>query len=122
MRYCFDNMFNGCTSLITAPVLPATELADGCYSGMFYGCGSLTVAPELPATTLAENCYSSMFSGCTSLNRITCLATDISASCTDYWVNNVSSTGTFIKHPDMNDWATGGGGIPEGWTVVDAEI
>jgi hypothetical protein len=30
---------------------------------MFYGCSSLTTAPELPATTLANNCYQNMFYG-----------------------------------------------------------
>jgi len=65
--YCYESMFNGCTSLTTAPELPATTLAQGCYSSMFVGCTSLTTAPELPATTLAQGCYSSMFGGCTSL-------------------------------------------------------
>ena len=37
---------------------------------MFNGCTSLTTAPELPATTLDTNCYSYMFNGCTSLKRI----------------------------------------------------
>ena len=61
-----------------------------------------------------------MFNGCTSINKITCLATDISAtSCTENWLPNVSSTGTFIKNPDMNDWTTGVSGIPDGWTVED---
>ena len=65
--YCFAYMFKGCTSLTTAPELPATTLADGCYDGMFYGCTNLTTAPELPATTLAERCYHSMFLDCTNL-------------------------------------------------------
>ena len=34
---------------------------------MFYGCTSLTTAPSLPATTLANNCYMNMFYGCRSL-------------------------------------------------------
>ena len=55
--YCYYNMFNDCTSLTTAPDLPATTLASSCYGGMFYGCTSLTTAPELPATTLAGYCY-----------------------------------------------------------------
>jgi hypothetical protein len=120
---CYGNMFYGCTSLTTAPELPATTLAQSCYNTMFRDCTSLTTAPELPATTLAQSCYARMFEGCTSLNYIKCLATDISAnSCTSGWVNNVSSTGTFIKHLDMNSWTTGTGGIPEGWEVVDAEL
>ena len=64
---CYFNMFDSCTSLTQAPELPATTLAGGCYSNMFYDCTSLKTAPELPATTLANNCYSYMFSGCSSL-------------------------------------------------------
>ena len=118
---CYSHMFEGCTSLITAPALPATTLANYCYSLMFYGCSSLTVAPELLATTLMPNCYGHMFEGCKSLNYIKCLATDISAiSCTDYWVSNVASTGTFVKASSMTSWTTGASGIPNNWTVQDA--
>ena len=64
---CYGNMFKGCTSLISAPELPATTLSKSCYSYMFDGCTALTQAPALPATTLADYCYSNMFKGCTSL-------------------------------------------------------
>lgn len=64
---CYAHMFSGCTSLTTAPDLPATTLAASCYASMFKGCTSLTVAPALPATTLPSTCYHSMFYGCTSL-------------------------------------------------------
>ena len=67
---CYIAMFWGCTSLTTAPTLPATTLVEGCYSSMFRGCTSLTTAPTLPATTLADNCYSSMFWGCTKLTNV----------------------------------------------------
>ena len=60
-------MFQGCTSLTTAPELPATTLTTNCYQSMFDGCTSLTVVPELPATTLAQGCYATMFQGCTNL-------------------------------------------------------
>jgi hypothetical protein len=103
--------------------LPTITLNDYCYSYMFYMCTSLTTAPELPAATLAKECYYSMFENCANLNYVKCLATDISAEyCTVYWIWNVSSNGTFVKHPDMNDWITNYAGIPEGWTVVDAEL
>ena len=42
-----------------------------CYDGMFYGCTSLTTAPALPATTLANYCYNSMFQGCTKIKLST---------------------------------------------------
>lgn len=59
-RCCFG-MFYGCTNLISAPLLPATTLADYCYDEMFRGCTSLTSAPELTAMTLADKCYYEMF-------------------------------------------------------------
>ena len=79
-RYCYANMFTGCTSLTLAPQLPATTLADYCYNAMFNGCTALTQAPVLPALSLTYNnngvktnyagCYSRMFYGCRNLNRV----------------------------------------------------
>ena len=119
-NFCYNNMFQGCTSLTTAPVLPATTLNYGCYGSMFWNCTSLTTAPALPATTLAPNCYSYMFRDCTRLNYIKCLITNISTSgYTDEWVKDVASTGTFVKNPSAT-WPSGINGIPTGWTVQDA--
>ena len=82
---CYANMFNGCTSLTSAPALPATTLADYCYYNMFQGCTSLTSAPELPATTLAVYCYYHMFQGCTSLTSAPELpATTLASNCYNY--------------------------------------
>ena len=118
---CYIYMFSKCTSLKTTPKLPATTLTTECYSYMFRGCTSLTTAPELPATTLANNCYRNMFYGCNKLNYIKMLATDISATeCLSSWVYGVSSTGTFVKDPNMTSLLTGTSGIPNGWTVQDA--
>ena len=61
-------MFDSCTALTAAPVLPATTLANNCYYDMFYGCSNLSSAPSiLPATTLMSMCYYQMFRGCASL-------------------------------------------------------
>jgi hypothetical protein len=62
-------MFKGCSKLVQAPQLPATQLAEGCYAGMFEGCTKLTKAPELPATKLYEDCYLNMFANCTHLTQ-----------------------------------------------------
>ena len=149
-RYCCTGMFNGCTSLVTASALPATKLADDCYydmfsgcsklttaptelpatklfyecyRGMFSGCKALTTAPTLPATTLATSCYSRMFSGCTSLNEVTVYAEDISASgCTDYWLSNVASSGTFNNIGFAPFETDSVNGIPTGWTEVKPSI
>ena len=83
--YCYNSMFQGCTSLTAAPSLPATTLANNCYNSMFQGCTSLTAAPSLPATTLANNCYNSMFQGCTSLTAAPSLpATTLNTNCYYY--------------------------------------
>ena len=86
---------------------------------MFENCTSLKTAPVLPAPTLEIASYQRMFYNCSSLNYIKMLATDINAdACLSDWVDNVASTGTFIKHPNtifpMVD------GIPDGWTVETA--
>ena len=85
---------------------------------MFYGCTSLTTAPELPATTLESYCYYCMFNGCTSLNYIKCLAVNgIDPNNSTYnWVSGVASIGTFVKDSKAN-WPTGTNGIPEGWAI-----
>ena len=117
---CYQKMFYGCTSLTTAPELPATTLAQRCYSSMFQGCTSLTTAPELPAEELVNYCYEGMFFGCTSLNYIKMLAPSaLATNCLVGWVSGVASSGTFVKHPDA-DLPTGANGIPEGWTVETA--
>ena len=117
---CYQNMFAGCTSLTTAPELPATTLAESCYSQMFYNCTSLMTAPILPATILEYYCYQEMFYGCINLNYIKMLATNIYVTCLNDWVSGVSSTGTFVKDPNMTSLPTGNSGIPIGWTVQDA--
>ena len=81
-NYCYANMFQNCTSLTTAPELPATELGQYCYNYMFNGCSSLTSAPELPATTLLTYCYANMFQNCTSLTTAPTLpATTLAINC-----------------------------------------
>lgn len=65
---CYEGMFNGCTSLIKAPVLPATTVAASSYKSMFEECTALTTPPSsLSATTLGAEAYSRMFASCSSL-------------------------------------------------------
>lgn len=97
--YCYQGMFRGCTSLITAPKLPATTLANNCYYMMFYNCLSLTTAPELPATKLESYCYYNMFFGCRSLTTPPKLpATSLAISCYYGMFYNASS---LITAPEL---------------------
>ena len=91
-RYCYNSMFDSCASLIQAPDLTATTLADHCYYAMFSNCASLTQSPELPATTLADYCYKSMFNGCASLTQAPELrATTLADYCYDSMFQHCTS-------------------------------
>ena len=89
---------------------------------MFQDCTSLTTAPVLPAETLVRNCYSYMFKNCTSLNYIKAMfKTAPDAWMTPYWVENVATSGTFVKNSAAtwtNTFSTSA--IPTGWTVQTA--
>jgi hypothetical protein len=117
---CYANMFQYCTSLTSAPALPATTLAESCYTSMFSGCTSLTTAPALPATTLAGYCYSSMFGGCTQLSSIeVAFNAWTPTNATGNWLFRVAASGTFTCPAALPD-VRGASNIPEGWTKVDA--
>lgn len=79
----------------------------------------------LPINTITKFSCNYMFYGCSRFNGLTCLATTIetagSATGTSRWLRGVSPTGTFVKHPDAN-WPTGDSGIPNNWTVIDAQL
>lgn len=128
--YTFNGLFENCGSHLTSVEnlrMPATTLQKGCYYRMFYGCTAITRAPELPAETLATYCYHQMFSGCSSLNYIKALFTsDLGETESTYkkythnWVNGVSSTGTFVRNPNIPQANLSIGtahGVPSGWTV-----
>jgi hypothetical protein len=119
---CYQYMFYGCTSLTTAPtILPATTLAQSCYNSMFSGCSNLTTAPELPATTLVNYCYSAMFYGCSKLNYVKALFTTTpSDTYTQMWLQNVSSTGTFVKNSAATWTNRGVNAVPTRWTIETA--
>ena len=142
---CYREMFRNCTSLTSAPDLPAETAADGCYWNMFRlctglktadinlaattlgadscrelfrQCGNLTSVPIFRASTLAARCYQQMLANCSNLGSITCLATNIDASnCLLNWMQSIKSKGTFYKSSAMNSFAAGSNGIPSGWTV-----
>ena len=76
----------------------------------------LTPLLILPATKLANYSYYYMFQNCSSLNKITMLATDISASsCLYKWVDGVALSGTFIKNAAMTSLPNGINGMYTKW-------
>ena len=99
-EYCYTAMFWDCTSLTDAPELHATTLAQACYGCMFAGCTSLRKAPELPATTLAHSCYASMFARCSGLTKAPELpATELAKQCYYTMFNNCTGLTTAPELP-----------------------
>lgn len=96
-----SHFFKGNTGLTEV-----TEIAFGVNSDVSFGAYALT----------------ELFSECTSLAKIKCLLEPYPGrEITSDWLNGVSPTGTFVKHPDAT-WSSGPNGIPDGWTVEDADI
>jgi len=103
-------------SLVDSTCKLLTIPCDFCFRTPFGSCTSLTSAPALPATTLAAYCYQYMFLGCTKLSSIEVSFT--SWSQTTNWVTNVASSGTFTKPTALAE-EYGTNRIPTGWTVVN---
>ena len=115
--YCYQRMFNGCKSLVTAPELPVTTLKPYCYYYMFKDCTSLVRAPYLPASQLVNGCYDSMFYNCSKLSYIKAGFLKGSSGALSDWVYNVSATGVYEKPVSSDFNERGASGIPEGWTI-----
>ena len=102
-------MFSNCSSLTTAPALPATTLANSCYYQMFSGCKALTTTPALPATTLTDWCYRDMFQGCSSLTSCDYVikeGTTFASNCYNNMYGNTGLIPEYVKQIDFTDEAT----------------
>ena len=85
---------------------------------LFDGCTSLVNAPELPATVLVDYCYQNMFNECTKLNYIKVNFSSWVDNTTNNWVAGVSSTGVFNAPSDL-PVIVGDSNVPTGWTVTN---
>ena len=117
--YCYRWMFNGCTNMVNPPILKATNLAYGCYERMFESCTSLVNAPELPATVLPEMCYAYMFLNCSNLSYIKIYAINRESNSLDSWVSGVAPTGVFVKQHGVTYPIDSIDGVPIGWTIYE---
>lgn len=94
------------------------QVFDACFSN----CSKITSADLAFNGALGKMALRGAFSGCTSLSHVKCLATSFyddgtAANGSLYnWLNNVSSTGTFIQASGVT-WPRGKSGIPDNWTI-----
>ena len=123
--FTFNSLFYDCSSLTSAPSLPATVLRSGCYYAMFMRCSSLTSAPSLPATVLpTTNCCQRMFQSCSSLAEVRVAFSAWNGNATTNWLSGVAATGTFYCPTALGTDATitrGTNYCPTGWTVVNTD-
>ena len=122
----FSGLFAGNATLIDASelLLPATTLTQNCYQQMFEGCTSLTKAPKLPATKLATLCYYTMFYRCTSLTSayVKAAYTENSYPYRNMFYGNTETGAVLHTTPDNKaSWedVMGSGKEWETWTVAD---
>ena len=101
------------------------SLAPSCYCQMFQSCTSLTAAPLLPAETLVDRCYYRMFDGCSQLASVTMLATKGLDADGCLWdiVRDTAESGIFYKATAANETVIRNS-ISEnfglwGWTIQD---
>lgn len=122
--FTFSALFIDCSSLTSAPSLPATVIRSGCYYGMFMRCSSLTSALSLPATVLPANCYQRMFQNCSSLAEVRVAFSAWNGNATSSWLHYVAASGTLYCPTALGTNATITRGIsacPEGWTVINTD-
>lgn len=98
-KWCYANMFLGCTNLTGAPVLTAASLADWCYSSMFAMCYNLSSTPTLKVEILKPHCYSNMFQSCINLQN----PTNLSSQAVSNWSYNAMFEGC-IKVNAAEQW------------------
>lgn len=126
-RWCYEYMFNGCTSLIYGPkLLPALSLNEDCYKCMFKNCTNLLESPillgNLSTGTISSDYYVEMFINCTSLRKITMLSEIVHTGHLTNWVKGTTSGGIFIKNSKSTFDNIGDSGIPAGWEIIDEEV
>jgi hypothetical protein len=62
-----------------------------------------------------------MFEGCTNLKEIKCLNEGTIYARFQWWVEDIATSGTFIKSKNFDGWSIGADGIPDGWTVTNTD-
>lgn len=117
-NYGLGFMFDGCTNLknVQRALPPIENINLNTYYNMFQYCTSLEKAPILPIEDVGTaNPYHMMFYMCSKLKWVACYRKSGSDSATN-WLNGVSPTGTIWVYRDTT-YPSGISGIPNGWTV-----
>jgi hypothetical protein len=120
-NYAYWELFLNDTSMVEVGRIAAQTVGTESMRSMFYYCRNLTTAPHLKVVNFSgSKCMRSMFQLSRSLQTIEVDFTewDSTYNRTDYWVDGVAASGTFIKPAALPE-EYGVNRIPEGWTVIN---
>ena len=119
--HAFASLFQNCIQLEDASELILPDyVKNDCYMDMFNGCTFLEKAPLLPATNRADGCYYSMFAN-TSIKELHVNLTDVNMADIGSWLSGVDTTGKFYGTKQLYDKTMSSGGLsfflglPNGW-------
>lgn len=113
--YAFKMLFDGCASLLSAPLMPAKVLGESCYRAMYAGTGIVN-SPVLPAKSLATSCYYGMFQNSANLISVTTLAETWNTADAQNWLAGVANGGVLTKKTETSI-PSGSSGVPYTWTT-----
>ena len=95
------------------------ETTTRMYEQMFHYCTSLLTAPPINYSYVAQRACQDMFSGCVNLKQIKCLVKSCGSNAFLSWTSSITNEdGTFIRNAGTS-WPIGNGYIPDNWTVIN---
>lgn len=120
---CYRAMFAYSKAMTAAPKSITLSSSSGigyrCYY-MFQYCTSLVTAPDLPALSAYKYDYQYMFTNCTSLMSCKCnllSPTFTSAGLCYRMFYGISTNGTLYRNPNSATWTKGSAGVPTSWSI-----
>lgn len=127
---CRFEIYGNLASLLSSTGFTEVDSIPNAYAlaRLFQGQTGLTAVSDLSIGNnilggqLGSNFIYRLFHGCSNLNYIKIMLDgNIDSTYSNQITKGVSATGTFVK-PSGATWATGVNGVPDGWTVEDADI
>ena len=119
-NFALCRLFDGQTSLLQAPDLPATTLAINCYYYMFNNTRITSVV--LPAETPKNYCYYGMFVKCSALTDIELHLRSLANSSLYDWLSQAKNTSDCtLRCYDELTLSSGTSGLPSNWNRVSLE-
>lgn len=118
--YQFCMLFSSANVVNAKYLILPSNTTNQCYFRMFYHKTTLVSAPVLPATWASTQCYYGMFDGASNINYIKALHTNDTGM--NYWVRDVAAEGIFVKNINATWTTSGNNGVPSGWTIIYYDI